>query len=262
MTTLLPTILALDFDGVICDGLVEYFQTAWHAYCQVWNVEEVTPPTGLAEAFYRLRPVVETGWEMPVVLRALLTGTTEAEILHDWPTIAQAMIAASHRQPRDLAIAVDSYRDQWIARDLQHWLDQHRFYPGIIDRLRHLLTSSVQVLVITTKEGRFVRELLHQQGIVLENDRIIGKEYQRPKHESLRQVLSANPQAVIWFVEDRLKTLLSIKQHPDLDAVQLFLANWGYNTAAERELAAQDDRIHLLSLATVTQDIGMWPYAG
>ncbi|MCS6815151.1 MAG: HAD family hydrolase [Cyanobacteria bacterium] len=260
MTISLPTILALDFDGVICDGLVEYFQTAWHAYCQVWNVDESTPPAGLAEAFYRLRPVVETGWEMPLVLRALVTGVTEAEILQDWPTIAQAEIAASHCQPRDLALAVDGYRDQWIARDLQHWLDQHRFYPGIVERLHHLLTSPVQLLIITTKEGRFVRELLHQQSITLEDDRIIGKEYQRPKHESLRQVLTANPQAVIWFVEDRLKTLLNIKQYPDLDAVQLFLADWGYNTAAERELAQRDDRIHLLSLATVAQDMGMWPH--
>ncbi len=253
-----PTILALDFDGVICDGLIEYFQTAWHAYCQIWQPDSAIAPTGLAETFYRLRPVVETGWEMPLVLRVLLSGVSEADILQDWQGIAKAAIATEPCQPRDLAIAVDGYRDEWIARNLQHWLAQHRFYPGIVDRLRQVLASSVQPVIITTKEGRFVRELLLQAGLELGDDRIIGKEAQRPKHESLRQLLAVNPQAVIWFVEDRLKTLLSIKQHPDLNTVQLFLADWGYNTPCDRALAEADDRIRVLSLTTIAQDFSIW----
>ena len=31
-------LIAFDFDGVICDGLLEYFQTAWQAYCEVFSV--------------------------------------------------------------------------------------------------------------------------------------------------------------------------------------------------------------------------------
>ncbi len=253
-----PTILALDFDGVICNGLVEYFQTAWHAYRQLWHSETDAlvdvPPPNLADTFYRLRPVVETGWEMPLVLRVILLGTAEAEILQHWQTIAQELLKTEQYQPRDLAIAVDSYRDQWIAHDLPSWLAQHQFYPGVIEQLQRLLISSIQVVIITTKEKRFVRALLAQQGVHLGDDRILGKEQQRPKHESLRQLLAADPHAVIWFVEDRLKTLLSIKQHGDLGEVQLFLADWGYNTPAERDTAQMDDRIHLLSLPTFAQE--------
>gem|GEM_PF-4100580 len=29
MTIKTPTLIALDFDGVLCNGLIEYFQTAW-----------------------------------------------------------------------------------------------------------------------------------------------------------------------------------------------------------------------------------------
>jgi len=71
-------ILALDFDGVICDGLIEYFQTAWRTYCQIWKPSLPTPPAGAA-SFYQLRPVIETGWEMPVLIRALVLGITEAK---------------------------------------------------------------------------------------------------------------------------------------------------------------------------------------
>ena len=70
----IPEVLALDFDGVLCDGLVEYFQTAWQTYTQVWAVDETPPPPGMAGAFYRLRPVIETGWEMPVLIRAMVEG--------------------------------------------------------------------------------------------------------------------------------------------------------------------------------------------
>ncbi|TAF20763.1 MAG: HAD family hydrolase, partial [Nostocales cyanobacterium] len=43
MTANSPTILALDFDGVICDGLIEYFEVAWRTYCQIWSSAKDTP---------------------------------------------------------------------------------------------------------------------------------------------------------------------------------------------------------------------------
>jgi len=50
-------------------------------------------------------------------------------------------------------------------------------------------------------------------------------------------------------VEDRLKT--AIGASTDLDAVKLYLADWGYNTPAERESAQNDPRIQLLSLSNL-----------
>ena len=42
-------ILALDFDGVICDGMAEYWQTAWRTYTQVWQLDRLEPSPGVAE---------------------------------------------------------------------------------------------------------------------------------------------------------------------------------------------------------------------
>jgi len=50
-------ILALDFDGVICDGLIEYFKPLG-TYCQIWKPSLPTPPADLAASFYQLRPVM------------------------------------------------------------------------------------------------------------------------------------------------------------------------------------------------------------
>jgi phosphoglycolate phosphatase-like HAD superfamily hydrolase len=248
-----PMLLALDFDGVLCDGMIEYFQTAWRGYCRIWSPEDKTPPAGLAESFYRTRPVVETGWEMPLVVRSLLQGISEAEILADWGTLAKQQIEREGLNPADLSAAVDSSRDEWIAADLDTWLAQHRFYPGVVEWLAQTLQSGVDVYIISTKESRFIRQLLAQQGVDFPGDRLIGKEIRQPKAQTLRDLIQQHTQdgtpPAVWFVEDRLKTLQTIQPQPDLANVRLFLADWGYNTATERDTAQQDPQIHLISLA-------------
>ncbi|GAC1503861.1 MAG: hypothetical protein NVS2B14_16610 [Chamaesiphon sp.] len=123
------------------------------------------------------------------------------------------------------------------------------------------LASFVQPVIVTTKEGRFVFKLLQQQGIHLTEQWIIGKESRRSKSQTLRELLGASTENVanIWFVEDRLKTLQSVQQQPDLNAVKLYLADWGYNTPQERASVLQDQRIHLLSLSQFAQDFSAWP---
>ncbi|MBW4419291.1 MAG: HAD family hydrolase [Myxacorys californica WJT36-NPBG1] len=254
-----PTLLALDFDGVICDGLKEYFQTAWRAYCQIWQLDQTAPPQGLDESFYRLRPVVESGWEMPVLLRALILKTNEDEILERWAAIASEIIAEHELKPLEVSAIVDTIRDQWIASDLDSWLAEHRFYPGVLQRLQKAIARSTNSVIISTKEGRFIQQLLQQQGLNFSDSQIYGKEAKRSKYQILQELQEKyGDDSVIWFIEDRLKTLQVVQHQPQLETVELFLANWGYNTPEERQAAFKDNRIHLLSLDQFCQDFSVW----
>ncbi|MDJ1175871.1 HAD family hydrolase [Roseofilum capinflatum] len=256
-----PDVLALDFDGVLCDGLVEYFQTAWQTYTQVWMVGESPPPKGMAEQFYRLRPVIETGWEMPVLIRAMVEGSSEDDILDDWRTICDQIISRDGLKAGEIMDQVDGRRDRQIQTSRSDWLALHQFYPGITPQLRSLLANpNLELAIITTKEARFAQELLQMENIDFPGDRIIGKSSKRPKTETL---LTFNPsEKRIWFIEDRWKTLLSVAQHPQLTSVELFLATWGYNTAAEKQAADSHPRIHSLSLDTFSQPLNQWPIMG
>lgn len=254
-----PDILALDFDGVVCDGLLEYFQTAWKAYGELFP-PATAPPPGLAERFYPLRPVIESGWEMPMVLRALLTGVTDDDILQSWPSLVPQVMAAAGLEASTVARAVDGVRDRWIHQDLDGWLAQHRFYPGVLDRIQQGMDQGVSPIIISTKEGRFIQQLLSQRGLNLPAERILGKEIKQPKYETLRQLktTATDQPPMIWFVEDRIKALQAVKQQPDLGDVELFLADWGYNTAPDRATATQDTRLHSLSLGQFTTSFDNW----
>ena len=65
------SLLVFDFDGVIVDGMAEYWWSSWHASGSLG-----ADPSGLTsdvvpEAFRALRPWVHHGWEM-VLLAAEL----------------------------------------------------------------------------------------------------------------------------------------------------------------------------------------------
>ncbi|MBH8551313.1 HAD family hydrolase [Nostocaceae cyanobacterium CENA357] len=260
MTAGSPTILALDFDGVICDGLIEYFEVAWRTYCQIWSPANDTPPDDLALRFYRLRPVIETGWEMPVLIKALVDKITEEKILQEWINITPQILLDSNLQAKEIGAKLDHVRDEWINIDLNEWLSLHRFYSGVIDKIKVIVDSTVKLYIVTTKEGRFVQQLLQREGVNLPPSAIFGKEVKRPKYEILRELIQlAEAQPVsLWFVEDRLKTLQLVQQQPDLGDVKLFLADWGYNTQPERKAAQDDPQIQLLSLSQFAKNFSNW----
>ena len=261
-----PELVAFDFDGVICDGLIEYFQTAWTAYCKLFQPSSSGAPSdapkdvpeGLAEKFYPLRPVIETGWEMPVLIRALMSGAEAQQIIEEWPEMALPYLSEANLTKAQSVQALDGVRDRWIKDDLQSWLNLHRFYPGMVETLQTLLEGELPIYIVSTKEGRFIKALLAQSGVSFPAERIIGKEVKRPKYETLRLLKKEHGVERIWFVEDRLPALSGVAEQADLAGVELFLADWGYNLEPDREAARQDTRIHLLSLEKVVQEFDSW----
>jgi phosphoglycolate phosphatase-like HAD superfamily hydrolase len=252
-----PTVLALDFDGVLCDGMSEYFGSAWRAWRRLRPSVAPDPPGWLADRFARTRPVVEHGWEMPLLVMALLSGASEAEILERWHP--EACLAESGRARDEIAATLDGVRDEWIAADEADWLDQHRFYPGVIERLKRLSGGPTRVVVVTTKEGRFARKLLARQGLDLGGADVYGKEAARSKPAILGELLEPRAAARrLWFVEDRLKTLDAAKDTRGLEDVGLFLAGWGYNTPRDRQAARDDRRVVLLTLERFGGDFAEW----
>ncbi|QFZ93038.2 HAD family hydrolase [Synechococcus elongatus] len=237
----MASLLALDFDGVICDGLHEYFLSAWQAGCDRDPSWSESPESDLENRFRLLRPVIEQGWEMPVLLQALRSGYSDAVLLAEWQKHRDRVLQDWRLTSAELAQAMDRVRDRWIVRDRKGWLQLQRFYPGVAERLAQ---QTVPWVIISTKDGRFIAELLEQIPNLCPPLAIYGKEVGVPKTQTLIQLQAEFDQ--IAFVEDRLPALEAAAH---LDSIDLYLADWGYNTDRDRQQARESVRIQLLSLA-------------
>jgi len=258
---IIPKILALDFDGVLCNSVYEGLRSAWRVYRDIWGGSDDSPPPEVAEAYVRLRPALEIGWEFPVMLRAMIDGVPETTLLQGFQKTWRLRILEKYKlNQKDLAARFDGTRDEWIGTDLDSWLGCQNLYAGIAERLSALLKSDVQMFVITTKEWKYAHLILERSGVPFPAERIWGKERARPKTDLLRLLHREHgvDYADIWFVEDRLKTLRSVERHADLNDVRLFLAIWGYNTPAEQDEAMKDQRIFPLTLEQFCGAFSTW----
>ena len=261
-----PTVLALDFDGVVCDGRPEYFETAWRAYAATWPQPLTSGrPDAVAERFGALRPLIESGWEMPLMVHALLAGVDARalEDRHGWLEAAPGLMTTAGVTTETLGRALNRVRDEWFARDSADWLAHHRFYPGVPARLVALLEGPTRVVIVTTKTERFARALLAGADPRLSAVSVIGREPGQPvpKPAILKRLADSHglgaDAAGLWFVEDMLETLEATAARADVAGVRLFLAGWGYNTPADR--ARVGGRVALLSRDRFLAPLETWP---
>ena len=259
----IPDMLALDFDGVLCDGMREYFEASRRTYMRVWP-DEQAPGEELFPAFRALRPVIMTGWEMPVLLRALVQGHSQAAMLQNWEAVRDALVPAGTPQGKALGITLthtlDEVRRAWIAATAADWLARNVPYCPL-DDVRRLLAEPECAVLVTTKEGEFARQILDHWDVHLAD--IQGKEAGTHKCDNLRALIvqytaTHGRRPVLWFVEDRLETLQHVTMHADLDDVGLFLATWGYNTPAVRASVQDHGRIRLLGLEQFRGGLTTW----
>ena len=139
-----------------------------------------------------------------------------------------------------------------MARDLNDWLGANAFYPGAAEALE-VLQRDGEAFIVTTKQARFTAALLRDTaGVPFPDDRIFSQTVSgEPKSKVLLALAAAHPAAAgFHFVEDKLATLEKCAADPALKDWQLYLVDWGYNTAAERARAMgrEDGRIRVIGM--------------
>lgn len=247
---------ALDFDGVTCDSVGESAVSAWDAAARQWPDLFATDAARAARArvladMRTVRPVVETGYENVVQVRCLLEGVTPDAMLAGWRDMLPAKMAAWGLDRGALVRLFGDVRDEWMARDLDGWLAANGIYAGVPDILR-AARARHHAYVVTTKQARFTAALLERAaGVPFPEADIFSQTVSgRPKGEVLAALAAKHAGAGgFHFVEDKLSTLEKVAADPALAAWQLYLVDWGYNTAAERARARAGGRVRVVSVA-------------
>lgn len=256
---------ALDFDGVICDSCGESSISAVKAakvrWPELFNGVDSSLEDWIVEQMHFIRPVVETGYENLLLVRLLLEiqipsirkssvadGLTVEGILENWASLKPVIMNEWNEERDPLIELFGKVRDDWLQNDFSTWIGANRLYPGASEALKF---ASSKIYIVTTKQARFADAILKElAGVTIPSDRIYGLG-SGPKVEVLKQLQKKpeNQGLSLHFVEDRLATLKNVIKEPELDAWNLYLVNWGYNTPKEREEAANIPRIQLLELS-------------
>ena len=215
-------LVVFDFDGVLVDGMPEYWWSARRAALSI-DASLLLPESAPA-GFAQLRPQIHKGWEM-VLMAAELSrpGFDAAVAVADYPAALQRAQERSGLSAALLQEALEGVRREALARDPAAWLALHRFYPGVVERLTALAAEGAVWSVLTTKGGAFAARLLEAAG--LEPQAVHGHEQGSKPEVLLRLRQQGLP---LWFVEDRRPTLEQVRRTPGLEEVRCFLALWGY----------------------------------
>ena len=111
-------------------------------------------------------------------------------------------------------------------------------FPCIKEKLQNLSEQGLWY-IITTKQERFVKQILQANQIELAGDRVFGLDRNMSKEAVLVDLLAKHSGQQIYFVEDMLHTLLKDINNSKLETVKLFLALWGFNTVQDKVDAGQ-----------------------
>ena len=158
------SLIVFDFDGVIVDGMAEYWWSACMA-CRLLdaNATQLSPDV-VPEGFRRLRPWVHHGWEM-VLLAAELPHLQPDVWIADYNGLQQAAMQRRDWRPEHLQSALDRTRREAVERNRAAWLGLHQPYPGMLNRLKKLDHENADWAVLTTKSKAFTAELLDALGL-------------------------------------------------------------------------------------------------
>jgi phosphoglycolate phosphatase-like HAD superfamily hydrolase len=245
-------LLVFDFDGVLVDGMPEYWWSARRAALELDPCLDLPEQAPLA--FGQLRPLIHKGWEMVLVAAEL--GRPDFDLtaaLADYNATLQRGLARSGRGAGELQAALELVRQDALARDPEAWLALHRFYPGVVERLLSLEAEGVGWAVLTTKGGAFATRLLAAPGLA--PLAVYGHE-QGSKPEVLLRL--RGQQHPLWFVEDRRPTLELVRTTAGLEEVRCFLALWGYLAPGDAD-GLEPLGIHPLDPAHFGAPLAFWP---
>ena len=229
-------VLALDFDGVICDSAREAFSVAVRSFAEVFPEHRLPGApeenAGLYARFVETMPLGNRAEDYAVGLAAFATRQAlpdQAAYDAFYASLDELRLRAFHKRFYQIRAA-------WAERDPEGWLAHMAPYPGITALLRRR-AGDVRLAIATAKDRASVRRLLAAYGIaeLFPDGFVLDKEAGVKKHTHIEQLAERTgvAPAAVTFVDDKVNHLEDVATL----GARCVLAAWGYNGARERRAA-------------------------
>ena len=245
-----------DFDGVIVDGMNEYWNSALLACEKYLKSPDIFIDQNLykqvSNTFIEIRPWVKYGWEMLIIVHEIikkenpLNPNNKNDFLNKYHQNCEEILLDNSWLSEDLQKCLDKSRKYQIDKDFDNWVKLHKPFYEVIHFIERLKKEKIKTGIITTKGKIFAEKILEKLNIFPEL--IFG--YESGTKIEIASKLS-NEYEIMGFIEDRKKTLIDIKENNDTKHIPCYLADWGYLKNTDRKDLPYE--IKLLKLKNLEQ---------
>ena len=253
-------IFLFDFDGVIVDGMFEYWHSSLLACEKYLNSPYISVDQELYKkvpnTFKEIRPWVKYGWEMILIVHEIIKienpiiSINKNDFINNYHQNCQNILKNNSWIAEDLQKILDKSREYQIEKDFEKWVNLHNPFFEVIDFMEDLREREIKTGIITTKRQVFAEKILKQLNIVSEF--VFG--YESGTKIKIAGELTQNYE-ILGFIEDRKRTLIEIKQASKTCHIPCFLADWGYLKESDRydlnneiKLLKLDNLKHLVAI--------------
>ena len=247
-------VFLFDFDGVIVDGMNEYWHSSLLACEKYLNSTNIKVHQKyykkIPNTFIEIRPWVKYGWEMIVIVHEIikkenpLNNFNKVDFINKYHENCQRILKDNRWDAGDLQKILDKSRKYQIEKDFEKWVNLHNPFFEVINFMEELHNKKIKTGIITTKGEIFAEKILKQLNIFPEF--IFG--YESGTKIKIVEKLTQNYE-ILGFIEDRKKTLIDIKQNSETSHIPCFLADWGYLKESDRYILSNE--IKLLKLGNL-----------
>ena len=232
-------VFLFDFDGVIVDGMQEYWYSSLLACDKYLISRYITIDKEIynkvPNTFKDIRPWVKYGWEMVLIVHEIIKQENGIKIfdkdnfINEYHHNCQKILKENSWISEDLQKILDKSRKLQIDKNFKKWVNLHHPFIEVIKFMEELKKKGIKTGIITTKGKLFAEKILEELKIIPEF--VFG--YESGTKVEVAEKISQSYE-IIGFLEDRKKTLINIKQNSCTSHITCFLADWGYLKYADR----------------------------
>ena len=242
-------ILALDFDGVIVDSVLDSLFVGHNAYLRLYGPEKKKYFGGELFTFENWEETKKKHQEEIKYYRTLrpyIRGATDygliQKLIEENKFVKNQEIFDNYRKAVEFdfeAYEREFYKERERLQNINYraWFNLEPPYPKVIEGIKKLLEEETKIVIATSNRRKAIARTFTSEyfGFTIGPEDILDKRYGEDKSEQMKQIVKLYNVKFgkIYFVDDQLSHLIQARPL----GVKVFLAGWSYATDIQKEEA-------------------------
>lgn len=246
-------ILALDFDGVIVDSVLDSLFVGHNTYLRLYG-REVKKNFGGELFTFENWEKIKRNYQKEIkyyrTLRPYVRGATDygliQKLMEEKKVIESQEEFDSYRNSVDFDF--EDYEKEFYKErerlqniDYRAWFNLEPPYPKIIQGMKKLLEEEIKIVIATSNRRKAITKSFTPEyfGFTIDPKDILDKRFGEDKSEQMRHIVKFYKVNFedIYFVDDQVSHLIQTRPL----GIKVILAGWSYATEAQKEEARKQD---------------------